>query len=73
VAHLLIVAAAIFAAWIAPADPLAVNIRHRLAPPAWMAGGTPENVLGTDQVGRDLLSRVVYGVSSKPPATIEWE
>ena len=58
---LLIVVAAIFAPWIAPTDPLAVNIRHRLAPPAWMAGGTSENLLGTDQVGRDLLSRVVYG------------
>jgi ABC-type dipeptide/oligopeptide/nickel transport system permease subunit len=58
---LLIVVSAIFAPWLAPEDPLAVNIRHRLAPPAWMAGGTPENLLGTDQVGRDLLSRVVYG------------
>ncbi|MGH7359159.1 MAG: ABC transporter permease, partial [Candidatus Rokuibacteriota bacterium] len=58
---LLIVVVAIFAPWIAPTDPLAVNIRHRLAPPAWMVGGTSENLLGTDQVGRDLLSRVVYG------------
>jgi ABC-type dipeptide/oligopeptide/nickel transport system permease subunit len=58
---LLIVASAVLAPWVAPGDPLAVNIRHRLAPPAWMAGGTPENLLGTDQVGRDLLSRVVYG------------
>jgi ABC-type dipeptide/oligopeptide/nickel transport system permease subunit len=58
---LVIVASAILAPWVAPHDPLAVNIRHRLAPPAWMAGGTPENLLGTDQVGRDLLSRVLYG------------
>jgi ABC-type dipeptide/oligopeptide/nickel transport system permease subunit len=58
---LLIVTAAVFAPWVAPQDPLEVNIRHRLAPPAWMAGGTPENLLGTDQVGRDLFSRVVYG------------
>ena len=29
--------------------------------PVWMAGGTPEHLLGTDQVGRDLLSRVIYG------------
>jgi ABC-type dipeptide/oligopeptide/nickel transport system permease subunit len=58
---LLIVASAVGAPWIAPRDPLAVEIRHRLAPPAWMAGGTPANLLGTDQVGRDLLSRVVYG------------
>jgi ABC-type dipeptide/oligopeptide/nickel transport system permease subunit len=58
---LLIVASAVLAPWVTPKDPLAVDIRHRLAPPAWMAGGTVENVLGTDQVGRDLLSRVVYG------------
>ena len=50
-----------FAPSIAPHDPLAVDIRHRLAPPAWMAGGASEHLLGTDQVGRDLLSRVIYG------------
>ena len=33
---LLIVASAVFAPWISPHDPLAVNIRHRLGPPAWM-------------------------------------
>ena len=38
-----------------------MNVRHRLAPPAWMEGGTPQNLLGTDQVGRDLLSRMIYG------------
>jgi ABC-type dipeptide/oligopeptide/nickel transport system permease subunit len=58
---LLIIASAALAPWIAPRDPLAVDIRHRLAPPAWLAGGTRDNILGTDQVGRDLLSRVVYG------------
>ncbi|HYB69893.1 MAG TPA: ABC transporter permease, partial [Candidatus Bathyarchaeia archaeon] len=57
----LIVASAVFAPWIAPHDPLAVNIRHRLGPPAWMEGGVPEHLLGTDQVGRDLLSRMIYG------------
>jgi peptide/nickel transport system permease protein len=56
-----IVATAVLAPWIAPHDPLAVNIRHRLAPPAWMAGGAAEHLLGTDQVGRDLLARVIYG------------
>ena len=58
---LLIVATAVFAPWIAPHDPLAVNIRHRLAPPAWIEGGSVTNLLGTDQVGRDLLSRMIYG------------
>jgi ABC-type dipeptide/oligopeptide/nickel transport system permease subunit len=58
---LLIVASAVCAPLIAPHDPLAVNIRHRLAPPAWMEGGTGAHPLGTDQIGRDLLSRVIYG------------
>jgi peptide/nickel transport system permease protein len=58
---LLVVASAIFAPLISPHDPLSVNIRHRLAPPAWMEGGAPEHLLGTDQVGRDLLSRIIYG------------
>jgi ABC-type dipeptide/oligopeptide/nickel transport system permease subunit len=58
---LLIVATAVFAPSVAPHDPLAVNIRHRLAPPAWMEGGTSAHLLGTDQVGRDLLSRMIYG------------
>jgi len=58
---LLIVASAVFAPVVAPHGPLDVNIRHRLAPPAWMEGGTAQHLLGTDQVGRDLLSRVIYG------------
>jgi ABC-type dipeptide/oligopeptide/nickel transport system permease subunit len=58
---LLIVATAALAPWVSPHDPLAVDIRHRLAPPQWMEGGTPEHLLGTDQVGRDLLARMIYG------------
>src|SRR3989441_9257529 len=58
---LLIVASADVAPLIAPHDPLAVDIRHRLAPPAWMERGTAEHLLGTDQVGRDLLARMIYG------------
>jgi ABC-type dipeptide/oligopeptide/nickel transport system permease subunit len=57
----LIVASAVLAPWVAPRDPLEVNIRRRLAPPAWMAGGSAEHLLGTDPVGRDLLSRVIHG------------
>ncbi|HTK90006.1 MAG TPA: ABC transporter permease [Verrucomicrobiae bacterium] len=56
-----IVLSALFAPLLAPHDPLVVDIRHRLSPPAWMAGGTPDHLLGTDQIGRDLLSRVIYG------------
>jgi ABC-type dipeptide/oligopeptide/nickel transport system permease subunit len=58
---LVIVASAALAPLVVAHDPLAVNIRHRLAPPAWMEGGTAAHLLGTDQVGRDLLSRMVYG------------
>ena len=56
-----IVASAVCAPWIAPHDPVTVNIQHRMVPPAWMDGGTHEHLLGTDQIGRDLLSRVIYG------------
>ena len=58
---LAIVASAVLAPSLSPHDPLAVDIRHRLAPPAWMEGGNTQHLLGTDQVGRDLLSRVIYG------------
>ncbi len=58
---LLIVASAVLAPWLAPFDPLAVDIRHRLVPPVWMDGGTPKHPLGTDQIGRDLLARLLYG------------
>ncbi len=58
---LLIVAISAAAPWIAPYSPVEVDIRHRLAPPAWMDRGTPDHVLGTDQIGRDLLSRMIYG------------
>jgi len=58
---LLIVAISIFAPLVAPHDPLAVDIRHRLSPPAWMDRGAPDHLLGTDPVGRDLLSRMIYG------------
>jgi ABC-type dipeptide/oligopeptide/nickel transport system permease subunit len=58
---LAVVALTVLAGSVAPHDPLAVNIRHRLAPPAWMEGGAPDHLLGTDQVGRDLLSRIIHG------------
>jgi peptide/nickel transport system permease protein len=58
---LLIIGSAVCAPWISPYDPLTVDIRHRLGPPAWMEGGTRTHTLGTDQVGRDLLSRMIYG------------
>ena len=51
----------IFAPLIAPHNPERGDIRSRNAPPAWMEGGSSEYLLGTDHLGRDMLSRVVYG------------
>ncbi len=50
----------IFAEFIAPHDPFAANLRARLQPP-WLFGGTVEFLLGTDRLGRDILSRIIYG------------
>ena len=57
----LIVFVTLAAPWLAPYSPVEVDIRHRLGPPAWMAGGKTDHWLGTDQIGRDLLSRMIYG------------
>jgi ABC-type dipeptide/oligopeptide/nickel transport system permease subunit len=57
----IVVGGALLAPWIAPYSPLTVDIQHRLGPPAWMDGGARTHLLGTDQIGRDLLSRVIYG------------
>jgi peptide/nickel transport system permease protein len=52
---------AVAAPLLAPHDPTKLNIKTRLIPPAWSEGGDPSFLLGTDQLGRDLLSRVIYG------------
>lgn len=52
---------AIFAPSIAPYDPAKNNPAMMLKPPAWMEGGTSEHLLGTDNLGRDILSRIIYG------------
>ena len=49
------------APWIAPHNPERGDIRARNVPPAWLEGGTSEYLLGTDHLGRDLLSRVIFG------------
>lgn len=58
---LLIVAAALLAPVLAPHDPLALNLLQRLQPPAWVSGGSGAHPLGTDELGRDVFSRIVYG------------
>lgn len=52
---------AVFAPWIAPHAPDATNSAAFLKPPAWQAGGTWTHPLGTDAIGRDILSRLIFG------------
>ncbi len=56
-----IVLMAVLAPLLAPYDPYEQILTARIKPPVWAAGGTWEHVLGTDQVGRDYLSRLIYG------------
>ncbi len=53
--------AAIFADSIAPHDPYDQEVVNRLTPPMWAAKGSAKHVLGTDPVGRDVLSRLIHG------------
>jgi peptide/nickel transport system permease protein len=57
----LLLAAAILAPLIAPQDPLAQDLMFERLPPFWMQGSEPGFWLGTDSLGRDLLSRLVFG------------
>lgn len=57
----LIVVLTLFAPLIAPFDPADQNLTARLAPPVWIDGGSWQHVLGTDSLGRDVLSRILHG------------
>jgi peptide/nickel transport system permease protein len=65
VTGLVVLGAMLFVAFgwpvIMPSDPNTIDLLRRLGPPAWLAGGDPAHVLGTDQIGRDVLSRIVFG------------
>ncbi|WP_425323733.1 ABC transporter permease [Heyndrickxia oleronia] len=52
---------AIFANILAPHNPAANNLGDMLKPPAWLDGGSTTYLLGTDNLGRDILSRIIYG------------
>jgi peptide/nickel transport system permease protein len=53
--------AAVFAPLAAPRDPTDQSLLLRLKPPIWLADSEPGYILGTDEVGRDILSRMIYG------------
>jgi peptide/nickel transport system permease protein len=57
----LLVAGALFAPWLAPHDPFVGVLADRLLPPSWLAGGELRYPLGTDVLGRDILSRLLFG------------
>ena len=57
----LLVIPAAFADVIAPHDPTAGGLSQRYIPPVWEAGGTSSHILGTDRIGRDVLSRIIHG------------
>src|ERR1051326_4830832 len=58
---LLIAFVAIFADVLAPHDPQIGSLARRFRPPAWLQGGSMDYFLGTDHVGRDVLSRLIFG------------
>ena len=56
-----LVVVAIFAPIVSPHDPLSGDLDDRNVGPAWTEEGTAEFLLGTDHIGRGILSRVIYG------------
>jgi ABC-type dipeptide/oligopeptide/nickel transport system permease subunit len=58
---LVVIGAAVAAPWVAPHDPATQSLIRRFTPPVWAPGGNASYLLGTDQVGRDILSRIIHG------------
>ena len=58
---LLLILLAVFAPLFAPHDPLKQSLRDANTPPFWMSGGSTRFLIGTDTLGRDILSRLIYG------------
>jgi len=66
----MVVAVAVFAPALAPFDPTAQLLSMRLRPPSWIGGGDPRFFLGTDHLGRDILSRLCYGARVSLPIAL---
>ena len=58
---LCVIGAAVFANYVSPHEPARQSLIRRFTPPVWAQGGNAAYPLGTDQVGRDILSRIIYG------------
>jgi ABC-type dipeptide/oligopeptide/nickel transport system permease subunit len=61
IVFLLLIFTAIFAPIIAPEEKLEQNLRTASQPPAWQEGGSWDNPLGTDRLGKDIFARIVHG------------
>lgn len=57
----LLIISAMFAEFIAPHNPIDQDITQALRPPFWIEGGSLKHILGTDELGRDILSRIIFG------------
>lgn len=64
----LFVVVAVFAPLISPLSPTAIDLGSAQSPPFWAESGTTHHLLGTDKLGRDVLSRVLYG--ARPALTV---
>ena len=58
---LVAITAAVFAPLVAPHDPMDQSLLDRLTPPMWQKGGQSTHILGTDTLGRDIFSRLIFG------------
>lgn len=56
-----VVGMAVFAGVVSPHDPIEQDLARRFEPPMWVANGEPSHPIGTDALGRDLLSRIIHG------------